>query len=838
MRPAILGATFATLLALTAASTPARADAPVTFASRTSGLERHDGRLPWYWDARGGRVLIEVPRAGDSLLYGASLASGLGSIDVGLDRAQLGGLGLVRFERLGARVLLRQLQTGQRGGANAAETRAVEEAFPTSVIASFPLLAESDGRLLVDATDFLLGDPVVLPALRGPAAGDWHQDRDRSVIRPDGSGAFPRNSEIEVELTFAGERVTPSIASLLPDGRTLTLRVHHSFVALPEPGFRPLECEPRVGFFGEAFQDHSARTDAGLRRALADRWRLVPAEPGAARSRPVKPVVYYLDAGMPEPERTVVRQAAQWWNHAFEEAGFTGAFEVRDLPPGASLLDMRYPGIAWVDRADRAWSIGQVQTDPRTGEILHAVVILDSHRRRTTARLWDDLSAPRGGRGCNAADAPDASELVGGGDRTAPGGAGMDGAHAHEADELFGGMPNAPRDSMTLWRLAYLAAHEVGHTLGLEHDWAATSFRGDHWGSVMDYLGPNIRPAGGGFDLSDVYPRDIGSYDRMAIRWGYTPGIDDAARDRIVRDAAARGVERPADADWRWAEYDLGEDPAAWLATCREVRTEMLERFGPAQLEPGTSLYELQRRFNLAYLYDRFAIQACAQAVGGRTLRHAVAGDTLPASAWAPDSVQRHALDAMVRALAPAELDVPDAVQAAMIPPPSYLEPTRERFGSEAGDVFSPLAVARVRCALVVRPLTDPEKCAALALRVGPGALTLDGVLRRLVSTTWGATPAANPRFAALQRVSQRVVLDGLLDLAARPEASPEARAAAFARMAALRRSLRLQRGTDPAAEAHLRAAERDLAETLDQPATRHPRALSSPAPPGRPIGN
>jgi hypothetical protein len=799
-----------TLALAIALAAPVRADAPVSIASKTAGFEHHDGRLPWYWDPRSGHVFFET-RAGDSLLYGLSLATGLGSFDVGLDRARLGGLGLVRFERVGGRVLLRQLQTAQRGGADPNERRAAEESFPTSVLAAFPLVAESGGKLLVDATDFLLGDALVVPTLRATTTGEWHADKDRSVIRPDGSGAFPLNTEIEVEQTFVGERIAPSIAALLPDGRTLTMRAHHTFLALPGPGFETRACDPRVGFFGAAYQEHAAHAGESPDRALADRWRLVKRDPAAAMSPPVQPLVYYLDPAIPEPEHTVARNAVLWWNHAFEKAGFTNAVEVRDLPPGASLLDARYPGIAWVDRAERAFSIGQAQADPRTGEILHAVVILDSHRRRTTGRIWDDLAPPRGA-GCDAADSPDASDLV--------------------------GPPSAPRDSLVLWRLAYLVAHEVGHTLGLEHNWAATTFPHDHWGSVMDYLAPNIRPAsGGGFDLSDSYPHDIGSYDVMAIRWGYTPGADRAQLDAIVHSAAALGVERPADADWRWAEYDLDSDPAVWLGTCRTVRHAMLARFGPAQLEPGTPLYDLQRRLNLAYLYHRFAIQACAQAVGGRLLRHAVAGDTAVASAWAGDRIQRRALDAMLACLAPAELDLPDRVLAAMVPAPSYLNATGERFASEAGDVFSPLSAARVLAALVIRPLTDPERGARLALRHEPGALTLDAVLGRLVAATWGATPEKSSRLAALQRVTQRVALDGLLDLAAEPGASAEVRAAAFARLSSLRKKIQLQHATDPAAEAHLRAAERDLDEAFEHPESRHTRPLAPPAPPGRPIG-
>ena len=614
----------------------------------------------------------------------------------------------------------------------------------------------------------------MLPILRGAQLGDWHQDAARSAIRLDGSGAFPRNTELEAELTFASERPAPSIAELLPDGHTMTLRVHHSFVALPPSGFTPRNADPRVGFFGEVFQDHTAPYREPILREYADRWRLEKANPGAAVSPPKQPLVYYLDSGMPETERSIVRRGVLWWNHAFADAGFQNAVEVRDLPPGASLLDVRYSGVAWVNRAERAWSIGQVQTDPRTGEILHAVVILDSHRRRTTARIWENLSPPRTRGACAAADAPDASELVSG--------------------------PNAPEDSLVFWPRHL--AHGGGYTLGLlrcHHLFRTT-------GLVKDYLGPYLRPRGGGFDLGDAYPHDIGGYHRLCIRWGYTPDADAnaVARDAIVRAANARGVVLPADADWRYAEYDVGPDPAAWLRTTREVRRAVLDRFGPAQLEAGRPLYDLQRRFNLAYLYHRFGIQAAQQAVGGQTLNNALAGDGQIPAAWVPDTLQRRCLDGLTACLAATELAIPERVLAAMVPPPSGMSPTRERFASESGDVFSPLSAARALCGLIVRPLLSPERAARLTLRGERGAVSLDEVESRLVVATWDARPETDARLAPLQRVSQRVVLDALLDLAASEDATPEVRAVTTARLESLAVRVRSMHFPDAAGSAHV----------------------------------
>jgi hypothetical protein len=772
----------------------APAEPPQTYAARVAGLKHFDGFVPFYWDAEKGQVLLELTRWDEELLYGAGLAGGAGVLEVPLDRGQLGDLGLVRFERVGPRVLLHQRQTAHRSGvADPERTRVVEESFPSSVLAALPVVAADGNRVLADATEFLLRDAIVLPLMKQAAIGDWRQDTARSAVHFDRTGAFPGNTEIEVVLTFTSDNPPPTVADVLPDGRTLSLRVHHTFLKLPEPGFAPRRLDPRVGFIPRRHRDHTAPYTEPIDRYLASRWRLLKKDPASALSDPVAPIVFHLDRGMPEPERTAVREAALWWNHAFAEAGFRNALVIRDLPEGATFLDARYSGIEWINRAERAWSIGDFQADPRTGEIIHAVARIDSHRRRTTSRMWRSLRDP---------------------------------ARA--------GDPNLDEQAFVLQRLAYLSAHEVGHTIGLMHNWAGTTFG---WGSVMDYLGPNVQVREGRLDLSDAYPRDVGSYDRLAIRWGYTPDAAASTLEAIVRDGYSRGIVYPRDDDPRWAEYDWGPDPVAWLRTTQEVRRLILDRFSAAQLEPGEWVHDLQERFNLAYLYHRFGIQAAQQYVGGQFQANAVKGDGQTPLAWVSAAREREAMDLLMNALAPDGLDVPDAALSVAVAAPSGTAPTRERFPSEAGATFSPLTAARSLAGLIVHPLLDPERAARLTLARDAGALTLQAVQRRLVSETWGALPDPSPRRAALRRVAQRVVLDGLMDLAASPQASPEVRAGTMAELERLRRNLKVMRSAEAAAEAHLRLAERDLGEFLDRPETRRARPPRVSAPPGRPIG-
>jgi hypothetical protein len=816
MRAASIVAVALLATVLSPASGVGEDDKPLpTIVQRSAGLERHDGFLPYLWDARRGQLLLEVDPGRGEFLYGVGLAGGAGILEASLDRGQLGGLGLCRFERVGPRVLLRQLQTVQRSGAPDPERRrVVTESFPSSVLAALPVVAEEGGRLLVDATELALKDPFVAAALKGAEQGVWRLDKDRSALDFTRSGAFPRNTELEATLTFTADEPPRAIADVLPDGRTMSLAVHHTFLALPKPGYTPRLLDPRIGFLDVRTVDHAATFDEPIERYLATRWRLEKRDPQAALSPPVEPIVFYLDRGMPEPERSAVREAALWWNHAFEEAGFKDALQIRDLPEGATLLDARYSGIEWIHRAERAWSVGGFQTDPRTGEILHAVARIDSHRRRTTARMWRNLQAPpppAGGRSlaCFAGDGPDAAALLADGDP-------------------------AQERALVLARLRYLSAHEVGHTLGLMHNFAATTFG---WGSVMDYLAAHVEPrADGRFDLSDAFPTDIGAYDHLMIRWGYTPGEDPAALDAIVTSGYARGLVYPLESDPRWAEYDWGSDPVAWLRTTQEVRRRILQRFGAGQLRPGEPVATLQERFSLAYMYHRFAIQAAQQFVGGQYQTNALAGDGQQPTAWVDAAKQREALGLLFAALEPENLEVPPSIAVALVAAPSGTRPTRERFTSEAGDTFSPLSAARALAGEIVAPLLDPERAARLTLGAG-GGLTLEETLQSLVARTWGASRPADARRAALRRVAEQSVLDGLTSLAANPASAEEVRAAVFSQLEALRRDLAAAPGRGAAETAHRRLALRQLDEFFAHPELRKPAPPPIPAPPGRPIG-
>src|SRR6185369_5646844 len=504
------------------------------------------------------------------------------------------------------------------------------------------------------------------------------------------TASFPLNTEVEALLTFA----TDSESDLnQPDPHLLSVREHHSFLALPAPGYEALEQDPRVGFISVSFQDFSQPYDRPLTRYLVQRWRLQKKDPGAALSEPMKPIVFYLDRAIPEPVRSAARMGALWWNQAFEQAGFRNALRIEDLPEGADPMDIRYPTIQWTNRSGRGWSVGQSHVDLRTGEIIHAVVQLDSHRMRTVNNYWESM-------------------MPSGRDSAEP------------ALDTFAALdnldPQTPEERVMLQRLALLTCHEVGHVLGLDHNFVASTFGR---GSVMDYFAPrvHIRPDGTA-DLSDAYMQGTGSYDNFAIQWGYsenTPGSSSqqsALRlDAIVKGSIAKGVVWGNYEDPRWNSYDDGTDPVSWLAEVLPVRDALLAHYGPQMLRPGEPNSMLTARFPLVYLFHRYALASAVNVVGSAMIPLSLAGDgQKPIIPW-PAAAQKQAIGLMVQALNPSELEVPANLWKSLGPEENR-DHNPESFETSADYLFSPQDGAREIASLIVKGLLDPKRMQRLAV--------------------------------------------------------------------------------------------------------------------------
>ena len=769
-------------------------------------MEKRDGFIPLYLEAKQGKIFIEIPRDSTRVLMFASLATGLGSNPIGLDRGAGGDSYVTRFDRSGDHVLVVFENWNYRTSAldNPAHLRTVLEAFPPSTPASLPIISEEGGRLVVDATDFFMRDwNDVAAAIASANEGSYSVARDRSSIYRPYTKAFPENSEIDVALTFATQgKPGQTISSIVPDGKSFTLRQHISLLKLPDSGYKPRVLDPRVGFFGIVFKDYAQPIQQPLEQRWIARHRLERANPSDPNSPIRNPIVYYIDRGIPEPIRTATKQGVSWWVDAFDRAGLKAGFRVEDLPEGVDPMDARYNVVQWENRNERGWSVGGSLGDPRTGEIIKGMARLDSHRARTDYNIY----------------------------------AGLFGADAAAADTAF-----------VLARVRQVSAHEVGHTLGLSHNYIASTY---DRGSVMDYPPPRVTVnAAGDIDVSSAYASGPGAYDVFAIRWGYgifPPQSEPDSLRAILEDGLRRGLLFLSDADARpefssdprTNLWDDASTPAEFLRREMAARRVAISRFGERNIRPGEPIALLQERFVPLYFMHRFALNSLTKTIGGMEYANAVRGDRVQATRPIGASTQRLALSALVSALDPRELTIPDTILTLLGPRPFFYQPYVELFSSRPRPAFDELGAARTLAQMIVDGILQRERAArvvAFQTRILK-PLTLGEVVDALTSD-WGAPGLASPKLDALTRVSQRAVVDRLLQLAADKEAAPEVRSLVELRMNALRaRSRSLASSGDEQRRAHWTSIAADLNRWLER------QELPSPtpalrAPPGDPFG-
>lgn len=772
-----------------AAPTPAPAKLP-GIEEKTAGMQKIDGFVPLYWDSATDTVWLEIGRLGEELLYFNGNRTGVGGK---LDRGASGTGWVVRFERVGTKVLLKEVNyTRSAMSGDPFQQAAVAESFAASTLWGFKAEAQSGSRVLVNATDFFLRDAQNTAQQLGPGL---RVDPSRSAIELARTRGFPRNTEVEVALTFI-EKADAG----------LTLYQHHSFVALPDPGYQQRRLDPRAGFFDFRYYDYVSPIDQPVQQAFLSRHRLKKKDPAAALSEPVKPIVYYVDRGIPEPIRSAVMEGASWWNQAFEAAGYKNAFQVKLLPEDADPMDLRYNLIQWVYRLNRGWSYGQGVADPRTGEILAGRVTLGALRIRQDFLIAQGLLLPYG----------------------------EDAGKAEQAKQ------------MALARIRQLAAHEVGHSLGLQHNYiASTSGRA----SVMDYPHPLVKLAADGeIDLSDAYAKGIGEWDKVAIEYGYREfpkGTDEAgALERILQQARARNLVFFTDADARPPGsahprvnlWDNGVDAVAELKRVMKVRRAALDRFDERAIPKGEPMAGLEYVLVPLYLHHRYQVEAAIKTIGGQYYEYAVRGDGLAPVRPVPAKEQTAALEAVLETLNPAELTLPPKVLALIPPDPGTLK-QREGFARNTGLVFDALSPAAASADMVVQVLLDPARAARLVQQhaldgAQPG---LESMLDRLIAATFDGT-AGNGYEAEIARAIQPVVVARLISLATSAP-MPQVRAITRARLDALI-ARPLPQGANEADRAARALMSADIKHFMEQPYDPARIPAAPVAPPGSPIGH
>ncbi len=705
-------------------------------------MKAHTGYFNFYYDESNDKIFLEVKRLNEEFLYTYSLAQGVGNNDLGLDRGQLGNEQVVFFEKQGNKLFLVQPNTQYRANtSNPLEKLSVQQAFAKSVLYGFKIESASDGAYLIDITDFLMQDAHgVLKRLTQAKQGNYSLDKSKSSLALEHTKSFPKNSEFEARLTFAGNGTGAEIRSVAPNADFVTVVEHHSFIELPDNKYIPREFDPRSGANAISFQDYSSPVNEVVLKRWITRHRLEKKDPNAAISEAVKPIVYYLDNGTPEPVRSALMEGGRWWNQAFEAIGYKDAFQVKLLPEDADPMDVRYHVIQWVHRSTRGWSYGASITDPRTGEIMKGHVSLGSLRIRQDFLIAQALM-----------NAPFASD----------------------------GAANGPMMAMALARIRQLAAHEIGHTLGFAHNYAASARENS---SVMDYPHPQIEFKEDQMDFSHAYDTKIGDWDKVSVDYAYGDHKTRAELNQVIDNAYAKGLRFITDFDARnpggahiYAHlWDNGKTIVDELQHILTIRKKAISNFSVNNIRPNETYSHLEDVFVPLYFLHRYQTEATTKIIGGSEYNYAVRGGKELVVEPASVALQTQALKAVTQTLDARTLAIPKE-KLALFPPRAFnYDRTRESFKGKTGITFDPMGAVESAADFTLDFLLHPDRLSRLAgnKAVNVQQLGVSETLSTLLQATL-YTSHSDPYLQATQETINFKVVSSLLNVLNAPSISP-----------------------------------------------------------------
>ena len=653
------------------------------FFKDSKTVTKHEGYVTFYYDESTDKIFLQIENFEQEFLYVNSLSEGIGSNDIGLDRGQLGNTRIVKFMKAGNKLLLIQPNQDYRAITdNLEEKKSVEQAFAKSVIHGFVIKETNQGKYLVDATSFFMRDAHgVQGRLSVRKQGSYSLDKSRSAINLERTKAFPKNVEFDVMLTFKGSPKSSNIRSVTPTASLITVNQHHSFIELPDGSYKPRKFDPRSGSNAMSYLDYATPVNESITKRFIYRHRLEKKNPEASKSEAVEPIIYYLDRGTPEPVRSALLDGARWWNQAYEAIGYTNAFQVKMLPEGADLLDVRYNVIQWVHRSTRGWSYGSSVSDPRTGEIIKGHVSLGSLRIRQDFLIAQALQAPY--------------------------------ANDDTSDQFA--------LEMALARIRQLSAHEVGHTIGLAHNFAAST-KGRS--SVMDYPHPTLSLKDKKVDFTNAYDTKIGDWDKVAIAYSYGEysGDEDASLNKLLDDAFKNGARFITDQDARpqgsahaYAHlWDNGANVSTELDNLLAIRKHAIANFSIDNIKTNQPYSVLEDVFVPLYFFHRYQTEGVTKVIGGLDYSYALKGDGSTIVKRVPGKTEKKALVSVLKTLNVEELAIPKKLLNLFPPRAFNYGRTRESFKSKTGVAFDPFGAVETASAMTLGLLLHPERVTRL----------------------------------------------------------------------------------------------------------------------------
>mgnify|MGYP003631214649 CR=1 FL=1 len=740
-------------------------------ADFTANMSQQSGFFDFYYQIEQDKVFLKIDKFDQPFLFQSSMPQGIGSNDIGLDRGQLGDTRLVKFERYGNKVLLKQLNTQYRASSsNLAEQASIDEAFADSVIAGFPVVASDGAVVIIEYTDFLLSDiHQISQRLAGSKQGSYQPDAKRSGVYLERSKAFPNNTELEALVTFGGSKPGQYVNQVTPDPISISVHLHHSLVKLPDSDYQPRKFVPFSGFWSVGYQDYSVPIEDNMTKAFIPRHRLTKKQPNAQVSEAVEPIVYYLDPGIPEPVMSALKDGALWWDQAFSAIGYKNAFQVKVLPAGADPMDVRYNVIQWVHRATRGWSYGSSVIDPRSGEIIKGHVTLGSLRVKQDYLIALGLTSP-----FSADGGPDEQVDI------------------------------SEQKAMALARIRQLSAHEVGHTLGIAHNFAASEYGRE---SVMDYPHPMVSIKDGKISLENAYDEGMGEWDKYVVAYGYQTYKDKNSEqqglNQLVMAAREKGFTYQSDPDARPSHaanvaghlWDNGADPVSELKRISAVRQVAMANFGIKTIKTGASLSSLEETFAPIYLLHRYQLDAVAKVIGGVNYEYELKGDySIPKGVQVISAdQQKQAVEAMLDTLQSEFLSIPAALTQ-LITPKAYGESrNRESFKGRTGLTFDPISAAESAAAYSLSLLLKAERLNRIAQQQAllKGTPDIDYLLNVLFKQS--IKRGINRAHPQLSQRLNYLVLDQVVKATAQANLAPEVRGEIELQLIALHKWLKNQ---------------------------------------------